>query len=269
MNLSRIQAIVSRELLEIRKSRLLIFTIFLPPLLLAFIPIVMFGLLGGDMNDPNLKNASTEQIARYYALSTEFAKYSPSELMQLIVFQQFLVLYLVMPLIIPMTVAAFSVIGEKQARSLEPLLATPIRTGELLLGKSVAAVIPAVIATWFAYAIFFIGAKFVTTAQVFAGLLNPMWFVAMIVLTPLLALLSVAIGVLISSRVNDTRVAQQIGGMLVIPAVVLGLAQTAGFILLNAFTFLIGSLLIALIDVGVLYLATKIFQREKILTQWK
>jgi ABC-2 type transport system permease protein len=268
MNLSRIQAIVARELLEIRKSRLLLFTIFLPPLLLAFIPIVMFGLLGGEMNDANL-NTSREQIARYYALSPELAKYSPNELMQLIVFQQFLVLYLVMPLIIPMTVAAFSVIGEKQARSLEPLLATPIRTGELLLGKSVAAVIPAVIATWFAYAVFFIGAKFVTTAQVFAGLLNPMWFVAMVVLTPLLALLSVAIGVLISSRVNDTRVAQQIGGMLVIPAVVLGLAQTMGFIFLNAFTFLIGSILIALIDVGVLYFATKIFQREKILTQWK
>jgi len=268
MNPSRLVAVISRELLEIRKSRLLIFTIFLPPLLLAFIPILMFGVLGGEMNDANM-NATSEQIARYYALSPEFAKYSPSELMQLIVFQQFLVLYLVMPLIIPMTVAAFSVIGEKQARSLEPLLATPIRTGELLLGKSVAAVIPAVIATWFAYAVFFIGAKFVTTVQVFAGLLNPMWFVAMVVLTPLLALLSVAVGVLISSRVNDTRVAQQIGGMLVIPAVILGIAQTAGFILLNAFTFILGSLLIALIDAGVLYFATKIFQREKILTQWK
>jgi ABC-2 type transport system permease protein len=104
---------------------------------------------------------------------------------------------------------------------------------------------------------------------VFAGLFNLMWLVAMVVLTPLLALLAVGIGVMISSRVNDTRVAQQIGGMLVIPAVVLGLAQTAGFILLNAFTFIIGAVIIALIDIGVLYLATLIFQREKILTQWK
>lgn len=268
MSFSRVQAVISRELLEIRKNKTLLFTIFLPPLLLTFIPIVMLGVLGGQMTDRNM-NTSAEQIARYYALSPEFAKYSPSELMQLIIFQQFLVLYLVMPLIIPMTVAAYSVIGEKEARSLEPLLATPIRTAELLWGKSLAAIVPAIIGTWLAYAIFFIGARFVTTAQVFAGLFNPMWLVAMVVLTPLLALLAVGIGVMISSRVNDTRVAQQIGGMLVIPAVVLGLAQTAGFILLNAFTFIIGAVIIALIDIGVLYLATLIFQREKILTQWK
>ncbi len=238
MNLSRVQTVIERELLEIRQSRTLIFTIFLPPLLLAFLPIVMFGVLGGQMSGTNLNDSG--QIERYYALSPELAKYSPSELMQLVVFQQFLVLYLVMPLIIPMTVAAYSIIGEKQARSLEPLLATPIGTGELLLGKSIAAVIPAVFATWLAYAIFFAGAFSVTTPNVFAGLLNPMWIVALIFLTPLLGLLSVSIAVVISSKVNDTRAAQQIGGMLVIPAVVLGLAQTAGFILLNAFTFIVG-----------------------------
>lgn len=267
MNLSRLSAIVSRELLEIRKNRLLIFTILLPPLLLAFLPIVMFSVMGGQMTGTNLNSGGS--IERYYALSPEFAKYSPNELMQLIIFQQFLVLYLVMPLIIPMTVAAYSVIGEKDARSLEPLLATPIRTSELLWGKSLAAIVPAILGTWMAYAIFFLGARYVTSEMVFAGLLSPMWLIAIVVLTPLLALLAVGLGVMISSRVNDTRVAQQIGGMLVIPAVVLGLAQTAGFILLNAFTFVIGAVIIALIDVGVLYLATKIFQREKILTQWK
>jgi ABC-2 type transport system permease protein len=269
MNCSRVQAVISRELLEIRKNRMLIFTIFFPPLLLSLIPIVMFALIGGGQMADGKLNTSGEQIARYYALSPEFAKYSANELMQLIVFQQFMVLYLIMPLIIPMTVAAYSIIGEKEARSLEPLLATPIRTSELLWGKSLAAIVPAVIGTWIAYAIFFIGARFVTTSAVFAGLLNPTWIVATIVLTPLLALFAVGIGVMISSRVNDTRVAQQIGGMLVIPMVALGLAQTAGFILLNAFTFVVGAVVIALMDVGVLYSATRIFQREKILTQWK
>ena len=267
MNGSRLKAVVDRELLEIRKNRLLLFTIFLPPLLLAFLPIGIFAVLGGQMGNTNM---SGDQIARYYSLSPAFKDFSLEELMQLIIFQQFLVLYLVMPLIIPMTVAAYSVIGEKEAHSLEPLLATPIRTGELLLGKSIAAVVPAVLATWLAYAIFIGGARLVASSdRVFGGLLNPMWLVAMVILTPLLALLSVAVGVVISSRVNDTRVAQQIGGMLVIPAVVLGLAQTAGFIPLNVFTFAAGSALVALIDIGVLYIATKVFQREKILTQWK
>lgn len=267
MSLSRLRTVIGKELLEITKNRLLVFTVFMPPLLLAFMPIGLFAALGGQMSNTNM---SPDQIARYYNLSPAFQEFSANELMQLIVFQQFLVLYLAMPLIIPMTVAAFSIIGEKESRSLEPLLATPIKTGELLLGKSIAAVVPAVLATWLAYAIFMVGGRFIALSdRVFAGLLNPMWFIAMLVLTPLLALLSVSIGVLISSRVNDTRVAQQIGGALVIPAVVLGLAQTAGLILLNVFTFIAGSVIVALIDAGVLYAATRLFQRETILTRWK
>ena len=267
MNWSRVQTIVGRELLEIRQNRTLLFTIFLPPLLLTLLPLGIFGVLGKEMSSGNFSSGGT--FDRLLALAPELASYAPQELAQLIVFQQFLVLYLILPLIIPMTVAAYSIIGEKQARSLEPLLATPIRTGELLLGKAIAAVVPAVLATWLAYVIFFIGATFVTTPRVLAGLFNPMWLVAMIFLVPLLGLLSVSIAVMISSRVNDTRAAQQIGSKLVIPAVVLGLAQTSGLILLNALTFVIGSAAIAVIDAGVLYAATKIFQREKILTQWK
>lgn len=266
MNRSRLMTIIGRELLEVRKNRLLLFTVFLPPLLLAFLPLFLLGILGGSLSNTNLR---PEDVARLQSLSPEFARYSANELVQLMALQQFLLLYLMMPLIIPMTVAAFSIIGEKESRSLEPLLATPVTTGELLLGKSAAAVVPAMLATWAAYLIFFVGARFIMSAPVYAGLLNPMWTVAIVVLAPLLSLLSVSLGVLISSRVNDTRVAQQIGGALVIPVVLLALAQTAGFILLNALTFVLGSVAVALIDAGVLYFATKLFQRETILTRWK
>lgn len=105
--------------------------------------------------------------------------------------------------------------------------------------------------------------------KVYAGLLNPMWAIAVFILAPLFSLLSVSLGVLISSRVNDTRVAQQLSGMLVIPVIVIGLAQTAGFILLNAFTFVAGAVVIAALDAAVLYLSTRFFQREAILTRWK
>lgn len=266
MNNARLGAVVGKELTEITKNRLLVFTVFMPPLLLAFLPLVLLSTLGSSMSNTNMR---PEDIARLQNLSPAMAEYNPSEVVQLLALQQFLLLYLMMPLIIPMTVAAFSIIGEKESRSLEPLLATPVSTFELLLGKSIAAVVPAILATWAAYAIFFIGASRVTSPKVYAGLLNPMWVIAVIVLAPLLCLLSVSLGVFISSRVNDTRVAQQIGGALVIPVVVLGLAQTAGFILLNAFTFAFGSVVIALLDLGVLFLATKLFQRETILTRWK
>src|SRR5207247_2460828 len=131
------------------------------------------------------------------------------------------------PLIIPMSIAAQSIVGEKQSKSLEPLLATPIRTGELLFAKALASLLPAVLATWAAFVIFVgVGRFLITSDRVYGALLNPKWLIAMVVLAPLLSLLSVSIAVIISSRVNDTRAVQQIGGFIVLPIVILGVAQT-------------------------------------------
>ena len=52
----------------------------------------------------------------------------PSELAGAFAVQQFLAFFLLMPAYIPLSIATFSIIGEKQARTLEPVLATPIRT---------------------------------------------------------------------------------------------------------------------------------------------
>jgi len=268
MNCARVRAVIEKELFEIRKSRVLLYTLFLPPLLLALLPIGVMMLAGPQMAVQSSSNAG--DLARYYALAPSNSNFTPGELGQWILLQQFLILYLVMPIIIPITVAAYSIIGEKQSRSLEPLLATPVRTEELLLGKSVAGIIPAVLATWGAYLIFLVGTRLVTTSpRVLAAAFGPEWIFAMLILVPLLAMLSMSIGVMISSRVNDTRAAQQIGGMLVIPIVALGIAQTAGFLLLNATTFIGGAALIALLDVVLLKAATRLFQRETILTRWK
>jgi ABC-2 type transport system permease protein len=268
MNFSRVRAVIGKELFEIRKSRTLLFTLFLPPLFLALLPIVVMAAAGGQMAADSSTNLS--QIARYYALSPAFRNFTPDELAQWVVLEEFLMLYLIMPIIIPITIAAYSIIGEKQSRSLEPLLATPVRTEELLLGKSIAGIIPAVLATWAAYLIFLLGTRSVVMSpRVLAAAFSPTWIFAMLILVPLLALLSMSMGVMISSRVNDTRAAQQIGGMLVIPIVALGIAQTAGFVLLNAATFIGGSALIALLDVVLLKAATRLFQRETILTRWK
>ena len=139
------------------------------------------------------------------------------EVLQIVLVNEFLFFFLLMPSVIPMTLASFSIIGEKLAHSLEPLLATPVSTSELLFGKAVAAVIPAVLVTWLAYALFVVGASLITTARVVAVILNPAWLMAMIVIGPLIGVLSVFIGVIISSRVNDTRIAQQVGGLIALP----------------------------------------------------
>lgn len=268
MKLSRILAVLRREYQEIIRNRMLLLAIFVPALLLTLMPLGIMTFIGAEL-DKNPGDAASD-FGRILAQMPELAGWSIGEVAQFILLQQFLVFFLLMPLIIPMSIAAQSIVGEKQQRSLEPLLATPIRTGELLFAKTLAAVAPAVLATWFSFACFLIVGKFViSSSRVYNALLNPMWLLAMLVLAPLLSLLSVSLAVVLSSRVNDTRTVQQIGGFIVLPIVLLGVAQTAGLILLNTGTFALGSVAVAILDALVLRAGIRLFRRETILTQWK
>ncbi|TAH51157.1 MAG: hypothetical protein EYC68_11505 [Chloroflexota bacterium] len=268
MNIARVLAVVRHEVQEILKSRGLMMAIFLPPLLMTLIPLATVAFLGraigtetsGDMND----------LGPLLQLMPELRDWQAGEVVMFIVLNQFLVFFLMMPLIIPMSIAAQSIVGEKQSKSLEPLLATPIKTGELLFAKALSAVLPAVLATWAAFLIFLIVGRFlIESDRVYNALLNPKWLIGMLILAPLLSLLSVSLALIISSRVNDTRAVQQIGGFIVLPIVILGVAQTAGLILLNSFTFILGAGIVAALDVIILRVGVSLFQREKILTQWK
>ena len=86
---------------------------------------------------------------------------------------------------------------------------------------------------------------------------------------PLLAIFSVFIGVIVSSRVNDTRVAQQFGGLLVLPVVAFSIAQTAGVIFLSQVGFFAVAAVLAAADVAAYYVAVGLFQRDQILTRWR
>lgn len=78
-----------------------------------------------------------------------------------------------------------------------------------------------------------------------------------------------SVGIIVSSRVNDTRAAQQIGGFLVLPLFLTFIPMFLGGFILSAPVFLIGAAIAAAIDLAALRLATALFRRETILTQWK
>ncbi|MBI4675068.1 MAG: ABC transporter permease [Chloroflexi bacterium] len=268
MNLSHVTAVLRREMQEIVKSRGLLLAIFLPPFFITLIPLIAVAILGRVLESESGGDAG--DFAQIVQLMPELRTWSVGEVAMFVILQQFLTFFLMMPLIISLSIAAQSIVGEKQNKSLEPLLATPIKTGELLFAKGLAAMLPAVLATWAAFIIFIVVGRFlIASERVFFALLDPKWLIAMLVLAPLLSLLSVNIAVVLSARVNDTRAVQQIGGFVVLPIVLLGVAQTTGFILLNALTFVIGAILIGVIDLLILQLGVRLFQREKILTQWK
>ncbi len=258
----RALAVFEKEILEILKNRLLLFTTIPLPLIFVIIPLAFVYFTGNAPVDQ-------KEVDLYLGLSPAFAGMDPRDVLQVVMAGQFMFLLLMTPSIVPMTIATFSIVGEKQARSLEPLLATPLRTWELLLGKALAAVVPAVAATWICYGILLAGMAVIARPLVFASVASGVWPLTILVLSPLLAILSVNMGMAISSRVSDTRVAQQLGSLIVLPLVGLGIAQTAGRMLYDMSMFFVGVTVIGLLAAGVLVMTTKLFQRETILTRWK
>jgi predicted membrane protein len=77
------------------------------------------------------------------------------------------------------------------------------------------------------------------------------------------------VGIIVSSRVSDPRAAEQLGSLIILPLMVLFIGMMAGFIMLNGTTFLISSAVVAVANVGLIYLGVALFRRETILTQWK
>jgi len=124
-----------------------------------------------------------------------------------------------------------------------------------------AAALPGIVTAWVSYGLFLIGARiFAVSDRVFDIFINPMWLVAM---------MAVNVGIIVSSRTSDPRAAEQLGSLIIMPLMVLFIGVMAGFIMLSSTTFWLSSLIVLVLDAGLLYLGVTLFQRETILTRWK
>lgn len=263
--MDKVTTIVGKEWSEVFKNRMVLLSVLILPLALAAIPLVMlvvfnrFGTSMGNMSDPDLMALIGDQCQGL----------SSSDCTVLYLLNIFVLLFMILPVAIPVTIAAYSIVGEKTNRSLEPLLATPITTTELLTGKLIAAILPALLATWLAFGIFFVGAYFLASPDVFSRFLDPMWLIAIFFVAPLLTMLSACIALIISSRATDPRVAEQLSALILLPIILVVVGQSVGLILINRQVMLIILVVVAVLDVALLYLAVRLFQRENILTRWR
>ena len=254
--------VLRREWIETLRNRLLVSTIIVPPVVLTIAPI----LLGAFVDERALP---PELAAQVLAQRPEWAAFTAGELAGAFAVQQFLVFFLLMPAYIPLSIATFSIIGEKLARTLEPVLAAPIRTVELLAGKSVAALVPGVLAGWATYAAFVVLASLVYGPALFGVVTDGSWLAGVFVLGPAVGLSSVVAGVLVSARVNDPRVAQQIGGVIIVPIVALVIIQATGTLLVGPTGYAILALIVTVVALLGLRVGVQLFQREAILTRWR
>jgi ABC-2 type transport system permease protein len=255
-------AVLQREFREIIRNRWLLLGIVIPPPLLVLGPLAMGVFMSDEPLPPEFVQLITQQ-------RPEWVAFSARELTAAFAVQQFLPFFLILPAYLPLAIATYSIIGEKQSRSLEAVLATPIRTMELLAGKTIAALVPGVLTGWLTYLLFVAAASVVYGPNLFGVVTDGSWLAGTFALGPAIGLLSTLAGVLVSARVNDPRLAQQVGGVVIIPIVGIALLQATGILLVGALGYLIAAgVLLAIGAVGLRF-GTWLFAREAILTRWK
>ncbi len=199
----------------------------------------------------------------------ELASLSGNALIQTYLFHQFSLLLLLIPIVSATALATHAVIGEKQSKALEPLLATPISTTELLAAKTLTPFVFALALMWTALAFYLLGAAALGESGVWQSLLGPRMLLLFGLLGPLIEFASLQVSVIVSSRTNDPRSAQQITALLILPVTLVFVAQLMGLVLIGAPAILAAALGCLVLNGLLLWVGVRIFERDAILTRWR
>ena len=201
-----------------------------------------------------------------FMLTTGVAEEDP--IAQVVLFNTSLMYFMLLPAIIPLAIAVYSIVGEKEQTTLEPLLATPISDTELFLGKALASVIPAVLVNWISFGLFLGVTRLLVGGFLLQTLTLP-WLASIFGLTPLLALFSVGVTMIVSSRASDARAAYQFSSLAILPGLVPLIVYSSMKTIVDMRLILLEAVLLVVAGAVVLYFAIKLFRREQILTRWK
>ena len=240
VNTGRLAAVIRKEIREYRRTRSIVGTMVVLPLVFLIEPlVVIFG------QSPLTPAARVEKT----------------------VGPVFLVL-LITPAILPAVIAAYSVVGERDQGTLEPLLTTPVRREELLLGKALTVIVPSISIAYFIFTLIEVTAQlFARNPAVATALRQGPHVLAEVLFAPLLAGWSSWVGIGISARSSDARVAQQLGTLASLPPLVV-----AALIAVEVFTpsvklALVFGLVLLVADVLLWRVVSAMFDRERLITR--
>lgn len=238
MSRRRIGAVVRREIRDYRRNRFVIVTMGLMPVIFLITPMLTLFKIPDSATGTQVKSAVG-------------------------VISLFL---LIVPTVIPPVIAAYSVVGERDQGTLEPVLTSPVRASELLLGKAVAVFLPSVAIAYVMYAVVLTAVHFGAAHIVRSVVFHPPQVIAQILFTPLLALWSIWACIGISTRVSDVRVAQQLGTLAGLP--LLAFTSLISFQLIAPSVPLAVGLALSLLvlDVAGWRVVSRLFDRERLIT---
>jgi ABC-type transport system involved in multi-copper enzyme maturation permease subunit len=235
---TRVRAVVRKELRDYRRNRFIAATMMITPVVFMIGPMITIFAIPAS--------AAAKAIDAGIGVS---------------------MLYLTLiPALVPAVVSSYAVVGEREQGTLEPVLTTPVRREELLIGKALAAFIPTVIISYAMYGIFLLTAGIFAHQNVDSAVFQAGRILAQVLFTPLLAGWSIWAGIAVSTRTSDVRVAQQLGTLASLPPLVV--TSLFGFSVIHPTLRLALVLGVALlvVDVQAYRVVSAMFDRERLIT---
>ena len=271
MSARGVRALVWRDLTVVRRSGPLLAPIIVLPVIVAgILPglVAILPRLLGDSADAGV--TTTKLLERLpMALRQELAGLSNDQAMVVLVIGYFLApVFLILPFFVSNAIAADGFAGERERKTLEALLYSPLSDGELFFAKTMVAWIPSLLVTLGSFVLYSIAANAAAwpiMGRVFFP--NVMWLVLVFWVAPAVAALGLAAMVLVSARVRGVQESMQLSGLLVLPFVVLIVNQARG-------TMILGTRVTALLGLGcwlvsgaLLWYGAKTFRRQKLISR--
>lgn len=236
----RVRAVFAKELREFRRNKFVVGTMVVLPLFFIVLPIG---------NILSLKTGTSAAAIRSVVGGAGLT-------------------FFLVPLILPTVIAGYAVVGEREGGTLEPVLTTPVSGGELLMGKALAAIVPTVAIAYALYLAYVLVVRSAAIPAVVDVVWQPSQVLAVALFTPLLATFSIWVGLAISARSSDVRVAQQLAALAMLPVLGLTALFTFRVIQPTVTVAVIGALILVIFDAGAWRVVSVMFDRERILTRY-
>lgn len=271
MNWRAIRAIIRKDLKQVLQNKMVwLPMILVPTLILIVVPVgmvLMATFIPAEELDVDDLSILTQMMPAF--MREPLQVLSPTQ--QFVVLASnymFAPMFLIVPLMVASILAADSVAGEKERRTLEALLYTPITDNELFLSKVLVAFLPALVIGVASFAISAIAIN-LAGYRIMGRLFFPVvtWWPLVFWLGPAVSMVGLGATVLVSSKAKTFMQAQQFSGILVLPIVFLMIAQISGLFFLGVGLILALGLLLWLIGLGLVWIGAKTFARGEIIAR--
>jgi ABC-2 type transport system permease protein len=271
MNWSAIGVLARRDLTAVRRSRAVVAPMIVLPVIIsallpgiaALIPRLSASMPGADVQASLMLRTLTP------SMRAAVAGLTPDAAMIILIGVYTLApIFLLLPMIVASVIAADSIAGERERKTLEALLYTPVGDAEIFVAKTLVAWLPALAVTaisFVVYAIVLNVAAWPTMGRVFFP--NAMWGVLIIWVAPAVAALGLSVTVLISVRVRGMQEATQLSGVLAVPIVALVISQVRGSMMLGVRTLLVAGAVTWLASGIVLWYGSRSMKRDQLIAK--